>query len=457
MALTPLTTDLYELTMMAGYVNAGRHRARATFELFVRRMPPNRSCLIAAGLEPALDYIEGLHFTPEDIAWIQALPVFAGVGAPFFDYLRGFRFTGDIWAVREGTPFFANEPILRVTAPLAEAQLLETALLAIVNFQTSIASKAHRVVQAGAGHPVMEFGARRAHGIDAAIYAARAASIGGCAGTSLVEAGRRFGIPVSGTMAHSWVLAAPSELEAFTTFTAMYGRDTVLLLDTYDVAAAAAIVARSGLRPAAVRIDSGDLLALARMVREVLDRGGLAETRILVSGDLDEWKIRDLVAAGAPIDGFAVGTALTTSEDAPALGGVYKLVEIEEDGQVRQVMKRSTGKKTWPGRKQVWRMVEDGRAVGDLIGLEAEPSPLDGPGFAPDAEHPAGAIALLEPVVRGGVRLSPPPSLTDTRAYRAEMIALLPPGFSRLDDPPDYPVDRTEALQQLIDAAGVIG
>jgi nicotinate phosphoribosyltransferase len=453
MLVTALATDLYQLTMMAGYVHAGRHRTRATFELFVRRLPPHRACVIAAGLEPALQYIEGLRFTSEEIAWIRELPVFAGIGSEFFDYLRDFRFTGDVWAMQEGTPFFPYEPVLRVTAPLAEAQLLETALLAIVNSQTAIATKAHRVVQAAAGHPVLEFGARRAHGLDAALYAARAAYLAGCSSTSFVEAGRRFGIPLSGTMAHSWVLSAASEREAFTTYAGLFDRNTVLLLDTYDVGAAAAIVAASGLRPSAVRIDSGDMLALTRHVRDVLDGAGLTDTRILVSGDLDEWKIRALVAAGAPIDGFAVGTALTTSEDAPALGGVYKLVEVDDGGHLRRVMKRSEGKATWPGRKQVWRVVEDGTAVRDVIALEEESAPFDSrdSSFAQGRPRPGNAIALLEPIMRGGSRLAPPRRLEDVRRHRAEMIAMLPEAFSRLTDPPEYQVDCSPLLQRLID------
>jgi nicotinate phosphoribosyltransferase len=293
----------------------------------------------------------------------------------------------------------------------------------------------------------MEFGARRAHGLDAALYAARAAFIAGCSGTSFVEAGRRFGIPLSGTMAHSWVLSARGEREAFTTYADLFDRHTVLLLDTYDVAAAAAIVAESGLRPSAVRIDSGDMLGLARQVRDVLDRAGLRGTNILVSGDLDEWKIRDLLDAGAPVDGFAVGTALTTSQDAPALGGVYKLVELEQDGHIRRVMKHSEGKTTWPGRKQVWRVLERGTAVGDVIGLAEEPNPLDGPS---SHGRPAEAIALLEPVIRAGSRVSPPPDLAAVRQHCAQMMAVLPPALHRLTDPPEYQVNRSAGLEQLL-------
>jgi len=432
-----LSTDLYQLTMMAGYFQSGRHRAAATFELFVRRLPKNRSCLLAAGLEQALQYIEALRFTADEVAFIREQPAFDRIGPAFFDYLRDFRFTGDVWAMREGTPFFPNEPILRITAPLAEAQLLETALLAIVNFQTTIASKAHRIVQAAAGKPVMEFGARRAHGLEAALFAARAAYLAGSSGTSFVEAGRQFGIPLSGTMAHSWVLAAPREQEAFTSYAEMFDPHTVLLLDTFDVEAALHSAIEAGMRPAGVRIDSGDLLELSHTARRMLDAARLTSTRIIISGDLDEWKIQDMERARAPVDTYAVGTALTTSDDAPALGGVYKLVEIESGGITRPVMKRSAGKGTWPGRKQVWRRVEPGIAAHDVIGLSTE-SP------------PPSSMPLLELVMRDGQRTSPPVPLEDLRRNRAEMVAMLPAAFRELSTPVGYDVVQSTTLSVSI-------
>ena len=438
MGVTALATDLYQLTMIAGYLQTGRHARTATFELFTRRLPANRNFMVFAGLEQALDHLEHLHFTADEVAWLSTLPALSRVPSGFFDYLRAMRFTGDVWAMREGTPFLPDEPVLRVTAPLAEAQLVETALLAIVNFQTSIASKAARVVQAAAGRPVLEFGARRAHGTEAALLAARAAHLAGCASTSFVEAGRRFGIPLSGTMAHSWVLAAESELEAFRDFAALFGADAVLLLDTFDVRTAAREVAASGLTPAAVRLDSGDLLGLSRDVRAVLDGGGLGETRIMVSGELDEWRVRDLVAAGAPIDGYAVGTAIATSEDAPALGGVYKLVEIEGAAGMRAVMKKSAGKRTQPGVKQVWRFLDGGVARGDRIGLAGEGMP----------DH---AKALLEPVMRGGVRTSAPLPLEAARRDCASGIASLPAALRGLDAAPPYPVEISPGLARLIE------
>ena len=333
--------------MIAGYLAGGIENHRATFELFIRRLPPHRSFVIAAGLDTALDFIESLRFTEEDVRWIEAIPALHRASPAFFGYLRQFRFTGDVWAVAEGTPFFPYEPVIRVTAPLAEAQLLKTALLAIVNFQTSIASKAARIVGASGGRPVMEFGARRAHGVELTLYAARASHIGGCDSTSFVEAGREFGIPLSGTMAthgcsppdRSW---KPSE------FVDNFGEHSALCsILTYGRRGEPGVAA--GLRPPAVRLDSGDFLELSRQVRAIFDAAGLTSTRILVSGDLDENRIRNLIAAGAPIDAFGVGTALTTSEDAPALGGVYKLVQLQEGQRVRDVMKRNTGKATWPG------------------------------------------------------------------------------------------------------------
>jgi nicotinate phosphoribosyltransferase len=434
MAATPLTTDLYQITMMAGYFAQGRHeRTTATFELFVRRLPPNRSYLVSAGLASLLDYLEQLRFTDEEIEWLRGIEALSSVPAEFFEYLREFSFAGDVWAMPEGTPVFAQEPIVRVTAPIAQAQLIETAALAFVNFQTSIASKASRVVTAAAGRSVMEFGARRAHGLEAALYAARSAYLAGAAGTSFVEAGRRFGIPLSGTMAHSWVMSAPSEADAFADYTGLFGAHSVLLLDSYDTLAAARLIVSSRLKPAGVRLDSGDLAALSREVREILDAGGLSSTKILASGDLDEFAIAALLDEGAPIDGFGVGTRLATSEDAPALGGVYKLVEVEENGVRRRVMKRSEGKATWPGRKQVWRVMRGETAVRDLVTFEDEPP-------VPDA------MPLLRQVVRSGFRVPEDMSLATARARCLRLVAELPPETRGLDAGAQYDVASSAAL-----------
>jgi nicotinate phosphoribosyltransferase len=438
-----LATDLYQLTMMAGYHHAGIE-GRSTFELFVRELPPHRGFLVAAGLEQALAYLEQLRFTPEEIAWLRTVPALAPAPSTFFDdLLPGFRFTGEVWAVAEGEVVFPREPLLRVCAPALQAQLVETALLAIVTFQTSIASKAARVVEAAAGRTVIEFGSRRAHGPDAACHAARAAFVGGCDATSNVEAGHRFGVPVAGTMAHSWVMTFEDEIDAFRQFLTTFGERTTLLIDTYDTIAAARRIVESGLRPASVRLDSGDLAELSREVRSVLDAGGLRDTRIIVSGDLDEHRIAELLAAGAPIDAFGVGTALSTSRDAPALGGVYKLVEIERDGVMHPAAKRSTGKRTYPGAKQVWRTERDGQAIEDVIALATEGAREGRP--------------LLTRVMHQGRRTDAAAALTTCRDRSRAAVAALPPGVRQRQGWGEYPVRDGEGLVALaasVDRAG---
>jgi len=432
-----LSTDLYELTMMAGYYTAGI-MAPGTFELYVRDLPPNRSFLVAAGLEQALVYLENLQFSRDDIAHIRALPGLASVKAAFFDdYLPGFRFTGDVWAIAEGMPVFPPAPLVRITAPMPEAQLVETALLAHIAFQTSVASRAVRLVDAAAGRSVVDFGARRAHGIEAGLLAARAAFLAGCDATSNVEAGRRFGIPASGTMAHSWVMAFADEVTAFRAYENVFG-DAVVLLDTYDTERAARAVAASGLKPRAVRLDSGDLISLSRSVRSILDAGGLRDTAIFASSDLDELRIDDLLAAGAPIDGFGVGGALTTASDAPALGAIYKLVEIERNGVNVPIMKLSPGKHSYPGRKQVWRRLENGRAVEDVIELADKPGPR-------------AAQPLLERVMTNGRRTGPPPSLVRLRARCREAVAVLPESVRRIRGAVSYRVRIGDGLKSTID------
>ena len=426
MVLSALSTDLYELTMIGGYYVAGLS-GRATFDLFVRQLPPTRNYLIAAGLEQALDFLEALRFTPDELEFLRTVPALASLPRGFFDdYLAGLRFTGDVWAIEEGTPVFAQEPIMRVTAPLAEAQLIETALISETMFPTSVASRAARVVDAAGGHTVMEFGARRAHGIDAGVRAARAAYIAGFDSSSIVEAGRRFGIPLSGTMAHSWVMAFPDELSAFRAYAEVYRDAAVFILDTYDPLAAARTIAASGLKPLAVRLDSGDIIAISREVRRIFDGRGLRDTRIVASGDLEELRIAEMVASGAPIDGFGVGTAVSTSSDAPALSGVYKLAEIERDGRFVPVIKTSPGKRTYPGRKQVWRVVRDGIAVEDVLALTQDAAPRDGQ-------------PLLKEVMRQGVRVSRP-ALSEIRERCAQQLALLPREVRRLVDGKQYPV-----------------
>ena len=396
-----LLTDLYELTMAAGYVET-RFDASATFELFVRNLPPRRNYLVAAGLDSALDFLEHVRFAPDEVAYLRAHPVFRNIGRRFFDYLAGFHFSGDVWAMPEGTVFFPGEPLLRVTAPIADAQIVETCLLATLNFQTMIASKAARVVTAARGHSVIEFGTRRAHGIESGVLAARAAYIGGCEGTSNVMAGRRFGIPIFGTQAHSWIMAHQSEEEAFRQFLDIYPSHAVLLVDTYDVHAAVEKIISMGRKPRAVRLDSGDLAADSIWVRQRLDEAGWQDVEVFASGDLDEDRIAVLLANGARIDGFGVGTALATSNDAPALGVIYKLVELERGGAVHNAAKFSEAKVTYPGRKQVFRVAgAGGKYAEDIIALEEEQFP--------------GAEPLLVPVMQSGKRLLPATDLDEAR------------------------------------------
>ena len=388
-----LTTDLYELTMAAAYFENRLQNKRAIFELFVRKLPPRRSFLIVAGLDQALDYLSTLRFTSDQVDYIREHPAFNRVSREFFDYLAEFRFTGDVWAMPEGTAAFGMEPLLRVTAPIIEAQIVETFMLSTINFQTMIASKAARVVSAAQGRGVIEFGTRRAHGSEAGLLAARAAYIGGCIGTSNVEAGHLFGIATFGTLAHSFVMSFEDEDEAFRAFIKVFPETATVLVDTYDTVAAVKRLARDfGPMIPAVRLDSGDLCELSKQVRRILDEAGMTGTKIFASSDLNEYKIADLISSGARIDSFGVGTELATSFDAPALSGVYKLAGLEEDGHVSMRIKLSHDKSTYPGAKQVWRQTDEhGSYCQDMITLDDEPNPQTG------SWHP-----LLKKVVKGG-------------------------------------------------------
>lgn len=436
MPASALATDLYQLTMMAGYLAAGL-TDRATFELFVRRLPSNRGYIIAAGLEQAVEYLENLRFASSDIEYLREVPELRGAPESFFsEYLPAFRFRGDVHALAEGTPLFPGEPILRVTASLPEAQVVETALLATIGFQSSVATKAARVVSVAGDRSVIEFGARRAHGIESGTLAARAAYLGGCDATSDVEAGARWGIPVSGTMAHAWVLAHDDETQAMREFADLYGQHSVLLVDTYDTLAAVHRIIASGLRPAALRLDSGDLVALSREARRLLDAAGLTETRLFASGDLDEYRIEELLKAGAQIDGFGVGAAISVITDAPSLGAVYKLVQIRRNGAWRPVMKRSEGKRTYPGAKQVWRVVRDGMAQEDALTLE-------------DEEGPEAAQPLLAPVMREGRAIVAPQDLATLRNTSREMLDALPADLKRIRGAAAYRVRCSAGVERL--------
>lgn len=431
-----LLVDLYELTMAAAYFE---HRidCRATFELFVRSLPPERSYLVAAGLESALDYLETLRFTNEDVRFLRAQPAFHTVSDSFFDYLRAFRFTGDVHAVEEGTLVFAEEPILQVTAPILEAQIVETYLLSVINFETLVASKAARVAWAAGGRGVLEFGTRRAQGPEAGVRAARAAYLGGCVATSNVLAGFRYGVPLAGTAAHSWTQVFPTERESFEALLETFPDTAILLIDTYDPLVGAEVAASLGRPIPGVRLDSGDLLEKTRRVRDILDRKSRRDAKIVVSGDLNEYRIEELVAAKPPIDLFGVGTDLATSRDVPALGVVYKLVETEQNGRVEYKTKFSERKVHLPGRKQVFRFSRPGRYDHDLIARAGEDYP--------EAE------ALLQPAMREGRRVAAPATLAELRSRTLANLERLPEGYKALRHAPAYPVEHSAALERLLD------
>lgn len=411
--MNALLTDLYQLTMAAGYFQAGKTRDIATFELFVRRLPHNRNYIIAAGLQQAVDYLLNLRFTGDEIDYLRGLPQFKLAPPEFFDALRDLRFTGDLFAVREGTPLFPGEPFLTLRAPIIEAQLPETYLLATIGFQSLIATKASRMMEAACGREVVEFGTRRAHSPEAGMYAGRAAYIGGCQGTSNAETGLRFGIPVFGTAAHSWVLSFPTETEADEALQKLLGPATVYLIDTYDTLEGARRAAKLGRPLWGVRLDSGNLKELAPAVRNILDEAGLRDAKIMATGDLNENKILELVAADLPIDGFGVGTELATSADAPSLSAVYKLVEIKSGEVKRYTAKYSPDKMTMPGAKQIFRYADH-----DLIACSSECPSC--PKSAPPAE------ALLRPVILNGELAEPLPNVHEAREYCAAALKRFP-------------------------------
>jgi len=429
-----LVTDLYQLTMLQAYFDEGMEET-AVFEFFARKLPPCRGFLMAAGLEQALDYLEHLRFTPQELDWLARSGRFS---QEFVDYLERLRFTGDVHAMAEGTIFFPPEPILRVTAPMPQAQLVETRLINLLHFETVIASKAARTVLVAPGKGLIDFGLRRAHGAEAGVLAARAGYLAGFSGSATVLSGFLYGVPVYGTMAHSYVQAHDDEVDAFERFAHAQPDNVVLLLDTYDtemaaekVVALAPRLRQQSITIKGVRLDSGDLADLAHRVRRILDSGGLHHVRILASGNLDEEAVRTLVASGAPIDDFAIGTRLDTSADSPYLDCAYKLQEYA--GWARR--KRSTGKATWPGRKQVYRRVgPDGRIVSDILTLEDDPQ---------DGEP------MLHPVMRAGQRLGSSPPLREVRQHAAVELARLPEHLRQLQVDPPYPVAIAQSLHDL--------
>lgn len=429
-----LLTDLYQLAMMEAYHEADETEI-AVFEFFVRKLPESRNFLIAAGLEQVLEFLENLRPSADDLEWLDRSGHFS---AQLIDKLRTFRFTGDVHAMSEGTVFFPDEPILRITAPLPQAQYVETRLINLLHFQTLVASKAARIVLAARGRKLVDFGLRRAHGAEAGLLASRASYIAGFSGSANVLAEKRFGVPAFGTMAHSFIQAFPNETAAFRAFAQARPKNLILLIDTFDTEEGARRVVdiapqfhAQGISIAGVRLDSGDLGALAKSVRHILDTGGLPNVTIFASGGLDEAGIDRLVTTAAPVDGFGVGTSLTTSSDAPALDCAYKLQEYA--GQARR--KLSEGKATWPGRKQVWRRFDDtGRMAGDIVSTDSD-------------THEGKA--LLQPVMRNGRRVAQVPSLTDIRRHAAQQLAALPDGLRSLTKAQPYTVEISASLRAL--------
>jgi nicotinate phosphoribosyltransferase len=420
--------------MIQAYLEHGETKT-AVFEFFVRKLPARRRFLVAAGLEQAIRFLENLRFAPEELEWLAQSGRF---GKDLLDHLAKLRFTGDVHAMPEGTVFFANEPILRITAPLPEAQLVETRLINILHFQSLVAAKAARMVLAAPGKLLVDFGLRRAHGAEAGLFAARASYIGGFAGTATMLAGKLFKIPIYGTMAHSFVQAFDSEEQAFEAFARSRPENLILLIDTYDTGEAAVkVVALAprlqalGITVRGVRLDSGDLITLSKRVRRILDEGALNGVTIFASGGLDEDELAKMLQQHAPIDGFGIGTSLTTSFDVPALDCAYKLQEYA--GLPRR--KRSTGKATWPGRKQVWRRYgADGRMCGDFLAVEGDDQPGE---------------PLVELILRNGRRVAPLPTLAQVRARTARSLERLPQPLRCLESGTSYPVEIAESLKRL--------
>ena len=434
-----LFTDLYELTMCASYFDNKRNEL-ATFDLFIRKLPPNRSYFVFAGLEQALFFLKNMRFNPEQIDYLRM----QGFKEDFLNYLRNFKFSGEVWAIPEGTIVFPNEPLIRVTAPIIEAQLIESFLLNTVNIQTMIATKASRVVNVAQNRPVIEFGLRRTQGTDAGMKAARCSYIAGCNGTSNVLAGMKYGIPIFGTMAHSFVMFFDKEIEAFRAFAKTFPDKSLLLIDTFnDIAGAekAAIVAeelqKKGHKLTGVRIDSGDLVEISKKVRTLLDEKELDYVKIFASGDLDEYKIEELLGKGAKIDAFGVGTRMSTSEDRPYIDVIYKLCEkMGKKGKFAPTMKLSKGKITLPGRKQVFRVKgKTGDFVKDIIAL--------------DNEECQGEPLLVK-VVEKGELIYNLPMLEAIRENALENLSKLPDRYKRLHKTSSYPVETSPLLKKMI-------
>ncbi len=460
-----MMTDLYQLTMMYGYYRKGMSGNQAVFDLFFRKTKSNSSYAVMAGTESIIEYINDLHFSDSDIEYLRTLKLFS---EDFLQELRRMRFTGDIYAMKEGTLVYPYEPLVRVTAPIMEAQLVETALLNLVNHQTLIATKANRVVHAARGGQVLEFGLRRAQGPDAGIYGARAAVVGGCVATSNVLTGQLFGIPVKGTHAHSWVMSFPTELDAFRAYAEIFPDSCMLLVDTYNTLKSGvpnAITVFNELRakgyePVGIRLDSGDLAYLSKKARDMLDEAGFPNAKIFVSGDLDENIINSLNMQGAKIDVWGVGTKLITSDDQPALGGVYKLAAEIIDGKLIPKIKISENavKITNPGLKTVYRLYDKNHmAIADLIALVGENLDFSKPItiYHPEQTYKSMTLSdytvreLLVPIFINGKQVYAPPTIDEIAGYAKTELDALWDESKRLLNPHVYKVDYSDGLYDL--------
>ncbi|MBR2254418.1 MAG: nicotinate phosphoribosyltransferase [Candidatus Methanomethylophilaceae archaeon] len=462
----PLLCDFYEYTMANGYFEKDIADRIVYFDMFFRKVPDNGGFAIFAGLEQLVDFVLNLRFSDSDIEFLRSKGVF---GEKFLKYLREFRFTGDIYAMPEGTPVFPNEPLVVVKATAAQAQMLETFLLLTINHQSLIATKSSRIVRAAEGRTVLEFGSRRAQGTDAAIMGARAAYIAGCGGTACAVADKWYGIPASGTMAHSWVQMFDSEYEAFKAYCEVYPENATILVDTYDTLRSGIpnairvykeVLAPKGITKFAIRLDSGDLAFLTREARRMLDEAGLQQCRIVVSNALDEFLIKDLLDQGACIDAFGVGDKLITAQSQPNFGGVYKLAAVENGGEIVPKIKISENseKITNPGFKKVYRIFDgDGMATADLICLHDEEPDFDSPLEIFDEHDPwkrktltnYSVRELLVPVIKDGKPVRDMPSLDEIRSYSAKEIGTLWDGVKRFRNPHVYFVDLSQKLWDL--------
>lgn len=461
--------DFYELTMANGYFRTPEVRDRITyFDMFFRNVPDNGGYAIAAGLEQLVDYIRNLKFTEEDISYLRGKGYFC---EEFLDYLRTFRFTGDIWAVPEGTPIFPQEPVVTVRAPAIQAQFIETYLLLVYNHECLIATKANRVVRAAKGRPVAEFGSRRAHGASAAILGARAAYIGGCSSTACTQADRDYGVPATGTMAHSWVMMFPTEYEAFKRYCELYPDNATLLVDTYNVLKSGVpnairafkeVLLPQGITKCGIRLDSGDLTYLSRKARKMLDDAGLTECKIVASNSLDEYLIQDLLRQGAQLDSFGVGERLITSKSSPVFGGVYKLVAIEDDeGRIIPKIKvsESPEKIINPHFKRVFRLYDNdsGESIADVLTVydeevkSGEPIRL----FDPRATWKRKTVSnftakeIMVPVFRNGELVYQLPTLKEIQDYCRQQVDMLWDEVKRFDNPHAYYVDLSDQIWNI--------